>query len=395
MLTGYHSGMTTDAPDRNVPTVLLVRTLRAQQNRSMERYADELGAALNESGGFAVREFAPAPAPWARAPIGAAMERRFARFVGYRHQLQRQRADLYHITDHSYADLAVVLPPERTIVTCHDLILLRAEVKSLGFRGRWPSVQLFRRRIAHLRGVAHVACISRQTQDDLIELVGVDPARTSVIPNGVDARFQRLSDNDRQSARAAVAPAETPVLLHVSTGDAYKNVEGTLRTLAALHAGGSPALLVRAGQPLQPNQVKLARSLGVEQAVRDLGRVSDERLVELYNLADLLLFPSYYEGFGWPPLEAMACGTPVVTSEAAALLEVTGDAALHAPANDPEALAAAVRSILTDRTLTERLSAAGIERASHYEWSDTAAAFAALYHRVLKDARGGMEEGAH
>lgn len=352
----------------------------------MERYADELGGALAARGGFAIEQIAPEASPWARLPFLGAFDRRLTRFFGYRRRLNRHPADLYHITDHSYADLAAVLPPERTIVTCHDLILLRAEQQSLGFRGRWAVRQMFRHRVARLRDVAHVACISEQTRTDLIELVGVDPARTSVIPNGVDPRFAPLSEDRRASLRAAVAPAERAVLLHVSTGDDYKNVEGTLHTLAALHASGRDAILLRAGRPLSPAQSELARSLGISDAVRDLDRVSDDRLVELYCLADVLLFPSHYEGFGWPPLEAMACGTPVVTSQAAALVEVTGDAALHAPADDPQALADAVRSVLDDGELAARLTRDGIARAGQYRWEDTAAAFDALYRRVLAEA---------
>jgi glycosyltransferase involved in cell wall biosynthesis len=176
-------------------------------------------------------------------------------------------------------------------------------------------------------------------------------------------------------------------LLHVSTGDAYKNVEGTLRTLAALRAGGETVVLLRAGQPLSAVQRELAAALGLAGAVHDLGRVDDQRLVELYNLADVLLFPSHYEGFGWPPLEAMACGTPVVTSETSALLEVTGDAALHASADSPPALACAVRTILDDTATRDRLAAAGQERAAHYRWSDTADAYSAVYHQLLDSDR--------
>ena len=375
--------METSRPDPSVPTVLLIRTLAAQQNRSMERYADELGEALRAQQEFAVANAGLAPSRWAGVALLGGVDRRLARFVRYRRSLKQQQADLFHIIDHSYADLAAALPPERTIVTCHDLILMRAETERLGFRGSWSNVRLFRRRVAHLRDVAHVACISEQTRNDVVELVGVDPDRTSVIPNGIDGRFQPLGEARRRALGSEIAPDETGIVLHVSTGGPYKNVEGTLRTLAALNAGGAPVLLLRAGESLTSAQAGLAESLGVSEAIRDLGRVDDERLVELYNLADVLLFPSHYEGFGWPPLEAMACGTPVVTSEAAALLEVTGDAALHAAADDPEALAAAVRSILDDGALASRLTEAGIERAARYRWSETAAAFGALYRTIL------------
>jgi glycosyltransferase involved in cell wall biosynthesis len=238
-----------------------------------------------------------------------------------------------------------------------------------------------------MRNVAHVACVSEQTQRDVIEFVGVDPDRTSVIPNGVSTGFMPFDHSTRARLRATIAGPGTRIVLHVSTGAAYKNVEGSLRTLAALRAMGTPAVLVRAGAVLRPSQLSLARRLGIAAAVHDLGRVSDRRLGELYNLADVLLFPSHYEGFGWPPLEAMASGTPVVTSEAPALLEVTDDAALHAPAANPSELALAIRSIFDDPAVAQRLVNAGIKRAAHYRWAKTARAFDALYRRVLGEGR--------
>ncbi|MDA1148238.1 MAG: glycosyltransferase, partial [Chloroflexi bacterium] len=290
----------------STPAVLLIRTLPHQQNRSMDRYADELGDALRQRDDLSFRETTLQPAGWARSGFARAMDRRIARFVRYRRHVGRQRADIYHLMDHTQADLIGALPAERTVVTCHDLMLLRAEHEAFGFRGSRAAVRLFRWRVGHLRQVAHVACISEQTRQDLIELVGVDPERTSVIPNGVDPRFLPFAADRRAALRSAVASPGATILLHVSTGDAYKNVEGTLRTLAALRADGRAVRLLRAGRPLTPAQAMLAGELGVIGAISDLGRVPDERLVELYNLADVLLFPSHYEGFGWPPLEAMA-----------------------------------------------------------------------------------------
>jgi len=370
----------------DVPTVLLVRPLPALRNLSMERYTDALAASLRARGDLRTAETTIGPSNWARGPLAAGIDRRLTRFVRFRRHLSHQHADIYHFTNQTQADLATALPLQRTIVTVHDLMLLRAEEDPLGFRGSWPAVRLFRWRVGHLRRVAHVACISEQTRRDVIELVGVDPARTSVIPNGIDERFQRLPAEQLGQQRPSLLPAGSSLLLHVSTGEPYKNVEGTLRTLAALRGRGRDAVLVRVGQPLTRAQSDLADRLGLVGAIRDLGRVSDERLIELYNLADVLLFPSHYEGFGWPPLEAMACGTPVVTSQAAALLEVTGDAALHAPADDATALANAVESILTDPVTADRLTTLGFERAAQYRWETTAASFAELYQAVLTTA---------
>ena len=120
-------------------------------------------------------------------------------------------------------------------------------------------------------------------------------------------------------------------------------------------------------------------------SVVEEGRVDDERLVELYNAAELLLFPSFHEGFGWPPLEAMACGTPVVVAEIPALRETAGDAALYAAPADDERLAEQAAQVLGDPALAERLSAAGLERAGLFSWERCAAAYAELYRAAAAD----------
>ncbi|HXH83445.1 MAG TPA: glycosyltransferase family 1 protein, partial [Candidatus Tectomicrobia bacterium] len=233
-----------------------------------------------------------------------------------------------------------------------------------------------------LRRAAAVIVPTQATRRDVVRLAGVDPARIHVVPYGVDARFRPLGEQQRIALKRQITAAPH-LLLHVSTGDPYKNVPATLRALAALRASGIDAVLARAGRPLTEDQRLLAASLRIEPSIIDHGAVPDARLVELYNAADALLFPSFYEGFGWPPLEAMACGTPVVTSTAAALMEVTGDAALHAPATDIDGFAAALRSVLTSPDAAQRLRWAGITHASGFSWQRTVDGFAAAYDSVL------------
>jgi len=114
-----------------------------------------------------------------------------------------------------------------------------------------------------------------------------------------------------------------------------------------------------------------------------LGRVTDSDLIGLYNLADVFVFPSLYEGFGFPPLEAMACGTPVVASNAASLPEVVGDAGLLVDPRDPEVMAEAIHRVLQDRDLAEELRRRGLERAQQFTWERAARETLAVYEMML------------
>lgn len=355
---------------------------------SLTRYADELTAALRERPGLEVR-VAPSLARGAEGRgLRGRTRRATARFVGAPRAARRVDADVFHLTDHSYAHLAAVLPRSRTVVTCHDLMPLRATRTDSGFPPV-PRATLawYAFCVSFLRRVDHVVCISETTRGDVLRWTGVAPERASVIPNGLSGVFRPLPEAERVSARTELA-APGRVLLSVGSGASYKNVEGTLAVLALLRAGGNPALLVRAGAPLNPAQAQRARALGVADAIRDLGPVDEERLVALYNAADALLFPSHWEGFGWPPLEAMACGTPVVVSTTPALRETVGDAALSAPAGDPTALAGAIERLWSDPGLAAELHGRGLERARRFSWATTVGRYEELYRATARSPRG-------
>lgn len=371
--------------------VLLVRDVPEQGLRSMERLADEVER------GFAAHtryEITPMRLRLSRAsariPLLRRAESYATRFLAYPVAARARPAGLYHVIDHGYAHAAALLPPARTVISCHDLMLLVAAEGHAGFEPGRLSLVRFRWTVSFLRRAAAVIVPTEATRRDVVRLAGVDPARIRVVPYGVDARFRPLGDEQRANLKRRMTAAPH-VILHVSTGDPYKNVPATLRALAALRNSGVDAVLARAGRPLTEDQRLLAASLRIEPFIVDHGAVPDSRLVELYSAADALVFPSFYEGFGWPPLEAMACGTPVVTSTAPALVEVTGDAALHAPATEPDALAAALRSVLTSRDVSDRLRWAGIAHANSFSWQRTIDGFAGAYDAVLGVATAAEE----
>ena len=362
--------------------MLLVRDMPEQRLRSMERLADEIER------GFAGHERYRLTATALHASrtagrVGLAQaDSYFTRFVRYPLAVKRTPADVYHIVDHGYAHAASLLPRERTVISCHDLMLLKAEEGLAGFTPGRAQLARFRWSTSFLKHAARVICPSESTKQDVVRLRGVAPERISVVPYGVDARFRPLGDDARARLKGGLPGASRHTMLHVSTGDAYKNVSGTLRVLAALRESGLDITLIRIGKALTEDERGLATRLGVEAHIVECGRVPDERLVELYNAADVLLFPSFYEGYGWPPLEAMACGTPVVTSDAPSLVEVVGDAGLQAPAHDTGALAAAVRAVIESTELAAGLRRRGIERAAQFTWQRTIDGFAEAYALV-------------
>lgn len=362
--------------------VLLLRDIPEHRLRSMERLADEIEQGFADHHGIAMRSMALHESATAKRIGLGTLDSYATRYLRYPVAARLRPADVYHIVDHGYAHLAALLPSNRVVASCHDLMLMRAEQGDAGPRARSTSVMRFRWSASFLRRVARVVVPTQVTKHDVEGLVGVDPARIDVVPYGVGGIFRPFDDDRRAALKRDLIGGASIAVLHVSTGNAYKNVEGVLRTIAALHASGTDAVLVRAGMPLTEAQSALARQLGVASAVVDCGQVADARLVELYNACDVLLFPSHHEGYGWPPLEAMACGTPVVASECQTLLEVCDGAALHAPASDVGALAAHVQRAVEDGDLRDRLRWAGIERAAQCSWQRAIDGFAAAYASV-------------
>jgi glycosyltransferase involved in cell wall biosynthesis len=185
-----------------------------------------------------------------------------------------------------------------------------------------------------------------------------------------------------RSLRRARGLGDGPLILQVG-GQFYKNIPGVVRVLARLRRDGIDARVVRIGRALAGEERAVAERLGVLGSVIELGRVSDDEMPALYNAVDLLLFPSLYEGFGWPPLEAMASGTPVVSSRAGSLDEIVGDGALTADPADIDALAGHVAALLSDGDLRARVIARGLAHAARFSWDRTAAEMIGAYRTVL------------
>jgi glycosyltransferase involved in cell wall biosynthesis len=374
-----------DAAPAPALRVALLHNYRDEQQPSMRLYAERLGSALYRRGISITRVRPPTivPEAWrSRSFLWAKVDTYAGRFAVYPRLVRRLDADLVHIIDHGQGYLLGELDPRRTIVTCHDVILLALAAGRIG-ASKIPRValQLFRISMEFVKRAALVVADSRQTRDDLVTLVGVDARRITVIHPGLNQTF--AVDRARGRAlRDRLGLGDGPLILQ-SGRDFYKNMPGVLRVLARLRQGGIDARVARLGGGLAGAERQLAEQLGVQGSVIHLGRLPDQDIPALYNAVDLLLFPSLYEGFGWPPLEAMASGTPVVCSRAGSLDEVVGDAALTADPEDVDALAWHAGAILTNADLRARMVARGLAHAARFSWDRAAAQMIDAYRAVL------------
>lgn len=365
-------------------SVLLLRNVPGHSSRSMERFPDELARQLRLRANVRVDETTIQASGLARSRLGRRLDRQASLLLRYPAHVRRQSADIFHIVDHSYAHLTRLLPRGRVVVTCHDLMLLHAESEDIGFRGSALRLRSFRWRTSFLRLAGLVACDSAATADDVERLIGVPSSRIRVIPLGVSSAFTERHEDIRREIRRRLDPmGSRAIVMHVSTGLAYKNIPGTLHVLAALRARGIDAVFVRVGVPLNPTDSRLAHDLGLADQIREFHGIADADLADLYGAADVLLFPSRWEGFGWPPLEALACGTPsVIASECRSVVDLLGDSSLAEPGADTAALTDAVERILLDPALRRTLVDRGHPRVAALTWERTAEAYERAYEEL-------------
>jgi glycosyltransferase involved in cell wall biosynthesis len=264
------------------------------------------------------------------------------------------------------------------VITVHDLAFLRFPWTVTGESRRYYG-GIFRA----VREADAVIAVSHATARDLVELADAAPEKTHVIHEGVD---DGLAPMDPDEARHGVAQrfgVEGRYALFVGTLEPRKNVPTLLRAFAQLHRD-FPVRLVLAGARgwLSEDIFRTLRDLALADGVAFLGPVPPEELRPLYCGAEVLVLPSLYEGFGLPPLEAMACGTPVVVSAAGALPEVVGDAGLVVNPEDPDDLAAALGWVLGNPAFQAELARRGLRRAEEFSWERAARETLAIYERV-------------
>jgi glycosyltransferase involved in cell wall biosynthesis len=284
-------------------------------------------------------------------------------------------ADLMHAM--SASAVPPVADDQRLVVTVHDLAFDRYPGM---FPRTWRAVYRLGLR-AVVRRAHAIVTPSRNTAEDLLSRTDVDPRKLHVVPEAA-ALPQSVVDVGEALSRLKVRP---PYVVFVGTIEPRKNLVRLVRAYRRVAATGVPHALVLAG-PLGWHHESLMRELALEGPgeIVMTGSLAPDDLDAVYRAADAFVYPSVYEGFGLPVLEAMTRGVPVVASNTSSLPEVTGDAALGVNPRSIREIAAAIESLCTDVDLAERLAAAGRQRAERFSWDETAAKTLEVYERVLE-----------
>ena len=274
-----------------------------------------------------------------------------------------------------------------TVVTVHDLSFIRYPEAFRPFHRiylRWIT-------LASTRRAAHVIAVSESTRRDVINFCGVPAGRVTVVPNGVTGDFRPAAPCEVLSFRRRRGLPER-FILFVGTLEPRKNLVRLIHAYgdwcaARRTAGAPPKLVIAGGRGWFYHQIFAhVVERGLDSQVLFPGYLPCDELPWWYRAADLFIYPSLFEGFGLPVLEAMACGTPTITSATSSLPEVAGEAALLVNAEDPRALATAIDRVLGDPVLAAELSRRGVARAAEFTWARTASATASLYRTLLGGA---------
>jgi len=251
-----------------------------------------------------------------------------------------------------------------SVITVHDLAIYRHP-------GWFPGRQPLSTRLVVPRSVLRadvVIAVSENTARDVVDIFGIDRRRIEVISHGVSSKFRPLGAEERAEARARIGLPER-FILFVGTIEPRKNLETLLDAWAMMRDRPDLVVVGSWGWNFEAIRDKMAR-LGPQ--LHHLDSIDPEELPAIYNLARLLAHPAWYEGFGLPPLEAMACGTPVLVSDRSSLPEVVGDAALIVPPDQPDAWRKALERVIGDTQLAADLRHRGILRAAEFSWDRAA-----------------------
>lgn len=392
-------------------TVLLVGNYSTDRQESMQRFAELLEAEL-QALRISVEKIAPHPWIGLLKPAATGL----GKWLGYIdkfvvfpihlrsviRRLRRQQGApgrnrlIVHICDHSNSPYTAWLHDTPHLVTCHDLLAVRAARGEFSeTRTGWSGRILQRWIVRRLTKARMIVCDSLATETDVCRLVPGSSEKVRTIPIALNHPYRPMSRGEavsffaklraQASAPRSLAP-DSSYILHVGGNQWYKNRAGVIQIYKALRAKMErPPLLIMAGKSLTPELRAVVEQAGVSDSVLCFEECDNETLRALYSHARCLLFPSFAEGFGWPVLEAMACGCPVMTSHRGSLPEVGGDAVVYIDPDDHAAAAGKVAELLSESDAARAgRTQRGLRRAAEFSTERMAREYAAVYSELLQ-----------
>jgi len=287
----------------------------------------------------------------------------------------KNQTDVNHISDHSYCGLLRGLDSERAVVTCHDLIPLvdTGSASWLGRRRFWFNVKL-------LPKAKRIITASEFMKQTIVEIFGrALEDKIAIIPYGINDTFRPIENLDTLKEKYNIMKKS---ILHIGSSYPRKNVELILEVLSKR----TDWQFVKIG-PFSKRQLSYIKKRNLQKRILhfpfiDLNEY--EKLAEIYNSASALAYPSFYEGFGMPLLEAMACGCPVVCSEIPPFVEIAGESAVFFNPQDAKSLEASIERVLEDRYFKDQLIRAGFSVAKKYDWKKCAEETYKVYEEVYR-----------
>ncbi len=311
----------------------------------------------------------------------------YERFWRFPQQVTQQTADIFHIIDPSEAHITYWLKNKNksVVVTCHDLVnyYYKDNLKNsveLPFISRFMWLYA----IKGMKRADSIVAVSSMTAKDTTEILDIQPSNISVIPNAVDKIFNPLPKAQAESFREQQGiGSETLCLLNVGSNHPRKNITNILKAINILKQNKLYFHFLKAGTDFTEEQKAYIQAEELESYISYLGKPNKEDLREIYNAADILIAPSLHEGFGITLLEAMACGTPVISSKVSAMPEVVADAGILVEPTDVQAIADAVSHLHNNPDYYQESVKKGIARAKLFTWEETAEQIAQIYEKLV------------
>jgi glycosyltransferase involved in cell wall biosynthesis len=365
-----------------------VAIARTMAEFSLDIYTNNLIAGLRKvRPEWEIIELIPKSFDRTSSSLTLRIEKYYERFWRYPQFVSQQEADIVHIVEPCDANIAYWMRKTKrpVVVTCHDLVNFFYQDNLQG------SVQLpiISRRawlysVYGMRHADRIIAVSSATAKDTTKILNIDSSRITVVPNAVEPIFKPLSKSDIAAFRQqqGIAP-ETLCLLNVGANHPRKNIGTILKAIAILKDKGLPIQFFKAGADFTAEQKQLIQASELEASVRYVGKPDKSTLVQLYNAADLLVAPSLHEGFGITLLEAMACGTPVVTANTSAMPEVVGEAGALVNPESADEIAGAIVNLHYNPTYYQELCDRSLMRAKTFTWESTAGKVAEVYEKLL------------